>query len=93
LYSAVAYTSGAARIPVSYQVIKRSAPSLTFFRTTVGGTAGQWDFYNTSWIDATTTSLSDNNNTAFIVEINKTSGFTANNAYLANGDWTSSAEL
>ena len=93
LYNTTAYATGSSRIPVSYKVQKRSSPTITFYRTTLGVTAGVWTYYPGSWTDATSTSVPDANTNIFIAELSKTAGFTVGNSYLASGDWTSSAEL
>jgi len=93
LYMATAYAISSVRIPVTYKVPKRTAPSMAFYRTGVGVTPGVWSYYNSSWQDPTSLAYSDSSNSAFIVELTKTAGFTVGSSYLASGDWTSSAEL
>ena len=95
-----AYSTTYARAPrIRFAVVKRTAPSITFYRSSVaqGGTVdGQFSWYNGSaWLSSTSTVLIDSTtqDNEFGVELASSSSYTGGYSYLWGGTWTASAEL
>jgi hypothetical protein len=90
----VAYTTGIVRVGnVLFKVTKRAQPVVTLYNTNVTASAGNWAYYLGGWGAPTSTSASTILQTGFLVDISKTSTFTAQNAYMTDGDWAADAEL
>jgi hypothetical protein len=90
----VAYTTGVVRVGnVLFKVTKRTAPIVTLYNTNVTASAGNWAYYAGGWGAPTSTSAATILQTGFLVDISKTSTFTAQNAYMTDGDWAADAEL
>jgi hypothetical protein len=100
--NAIATYSGAATttttIAVNFilsPVQMRAAPAMTYYRSAQGGTAGQWDWLNSSgtYVDATST-LAGGATNQNMVQTNMTvSGVVVGTMYLVRGGWAASAEL
>lgn len=86
--------TGEARAPIFYKVPKRIAATVTFFRTTAGGTNNVWNYWlpGTGNVDGTSMGY-DGTQFGFWAGINRTSGFTSAGAYIFQGDWVANAEL
>jgi hypothetical protein len=90
-----AFSTGNTRTQLfTFQSSKRVAPTMTYFRSSIAGTDGQWLYYSgASWTSATTTTTQSINNYGFCVAMDKSSGFTTGQTYLTSGNWAASAEL
>jgi hypothetical protein len=95
-----AYSTSNARTPrIRFAVVKRTAPSITFYRSAVGqgGTVdGQFSWYNGSaWTSSTSTTVVDSTtqDNEFGVDMATSSAYTGGYSYLWGGTWTASAEL
>jgi hypothetical protein len=90
----VAYTTGVVRVGnVLFKVTKRTAPVVTLYNTNVIANGANWAYYAGGWGTPTSTSAATILQTGFLVDISKTSTFTAQNAYMTDGDWAADAEL
>jgi hypothetical protein len=69
----------------------RSAPTITFYRSSLSATAGKWGYYTGSWQNASATTTACLTDKGMTVEMGGT--YTANNAYTIAGGWSASAEL
>lgn len=82
---------------ITFPVAMRATPSITFYKTQFGSTNGEWAVYiaGSSWTSANAggTTVNSSNANGFNVDIAKSSAFTTANGYLANGNYTASAEL
>jgi hypothetical protein len=95
-----AFGASNARTPrIRFAVTKRTAPSITFYRSASGqgGTVdGQFSWYNGgAWLSSTSTTLIDSytQDNEFGVDLASSSGYTSGYSYLWGGTWTASAEL
>ena len=91
-----AYVSTNCRSPnISFEVSKRTAPSMTFFRTDLSASNNSsWQWYNGSvWANSASATTSSNANTqGFQAEV-ISSSMSFGASYLGFGNWTASAEL
>jgi len=76
-----------------WQNSKRVAPSVTFFNSDIGGTAGQWAYRNIGAGGYTAFTPTLGFATRRMASVNGGTGLTGGNAFLVYGNWTSSAEL
>jgi hypothetical protein len=76
---------------MNYAVVKRTNPTLTFYKTSNSSTNGRWAYYTTSWQTSTSTVVSNANEVAFSVEVGGT--YLSNAGYIVDGEWDSNAEL
>jgi len=84
-------TTGTYSNIVSFPAPMRVAPSMTFWRSDLGATAGQWAYFISSWVSATATAATTLSETAFGVVLTGT--FTANTAVGVAGIWAASARM
>lgn len=68
----------------------RTIPTITYYRTSLGATAGMWQYLG-GWSDATATAAVSVTETGF--ETSMTGTYTIRGAYGVTGAWTASAEL
>jgi hypothetical protein len=78
---------------ITFQVSKRAAPTLTFYRLDITTANGQWGYYNGSWINGSSTSAIDGGQNASGFAIQLIGSFSTNASHLVGGVWTASAEL
>ena len=90
LISAYATTSGRSQT-LSFAVVKRVSPTMTYYRTTNASTNGRWAYYTTSWQTSTSTSNSQISQVGFSVEMAGT--YTLQGCYIVDGEWVADAEL
>lgn len=95
-----AYATDQAQIQrIFFPAEMRTAPSVSFYRSTEGATAGQWARYasGSGWQSVTTTVISnsgaDVSSKSMCVQITLAAGFTAGSAYIGAGHWVASARL
>ena len=95
------YNSTNSRTPrIRFAVVKRTAPSITFYRPAVGqgGTVdGQFSYYNPAlgWLTSTNTTVIDSatQDNEWGADLATAGAYTAGQSYLWGGQWTASAEL
>ena len=79
---------------ISFPVVMRASPTITFFRGTETSTDGQWASYDGSvWTAATATTAVNLSSFGMTVDLNRTSAFTTRDSYLAAGLYAITAEL
>jgi hypothetical protein len=79
---------------IPFKTRKRSAPTVTLYRGSVGATAGTWSqFVGGAWGDPTTSTGSGITTAGFYVENTKAATFTAGNAHLMQGHYVADARL
>jgi len=90
-----AYGAANAYAPfIPFPVQMRSSPTITPYRTTLGSTDGQWQYYpyGNAWSTATATAAQTNNAGGFGMSF-AGSAFSGQVTGLCYGAWTASAEL
>ena len=78
---------------VTFQVSKRTSPTITYYRGGGGVTDGVWATYDGSWTSLTSMATTTTNTSSFQTTGNRTGAFTTKTAYIGTGNWTASAEL
>jgi hypothetical protein len=75
-----------------FKVTKRVTPTMTYYRSNDGSTAGRWVYYVSSW--TTPTGLSNSLLTQDSFAVYMTGSFTTRDCYIIEGGgWSASAEL
>lgn len=93
-HAAVAFNTGNVRAWVPFQVAKRDAPTVTFYKPSAGGANDKWAAHTGDWLASDTTTVLGNALTGgFIANVALSGTFTSNNAYQVAGHWTAEAEL
>lgn len=93
-HAAVAYNSGNLRAWIPFQVAKRAAPDVTFYKPSAGGANDKWAVHSGDWLASDTTTVLGNALTSgFIANVASSGTFTNNNAYQIAGHWAAEAEL
>lgn len=88
----VAYSTASWRSQtINYAVVKRTNPSVVYYRTTNIATDSRWGYYTSSWQTSTSTSTAIGNEVGLCADIGGT--FTANSGYIVDGEWSADAEL
>jgi hypothetical protein len=86
-------TTGIGANAITFTVPKRAVPQITFYRSTVGGTNGEWDYYpSTSYQDASATTSAAVGTRQFTANMTVT-GATQGQMYSVQGLWAASAEI
>jgi hypothetical protein len=92
-----AFSSGSGRTAaINFCVNKRASPTITYFRSQLAGTDGQWHFYIASgagWTSATSTVTQNAGQNCFVAVVERSGSFSSGTSYLYAGGWTASAEL
>ena len=78
---------------VTFQVSKRTSPTITYYRGGGGVTDGVWATYDSSWTSLTSMATTTTNTSSFQTTGSRTGAFTTKTAYIGAGNWTASAEL
>lgn len=79
---------------IGYQNRKRTTPTITFYRTDLGASAGKWAFLTGAWTSCDTMGTPTNAEKGFVALMTVTAApFTAGSAYGIAGAWISEAEL
>jgi len=82
------YTAG-----IVYKTEKKSLPTITYYRSSIGSTNGRWAIYKSPWTDSTAANITSNSSTkGFQVIISGTS-LVYRAAYIVTGHWVADAEL
>jgi len=80
--------------PIVFCQEMRAIPTMTFYNNpNVSGTAGQWGYFDNSWMALSTTGSTGLTNKGFTPALSKSSAFTRLSSYLFSGQYAASAEL
>ena len=78
---------------IFFRVTKRTAPSITLYRSQDGATDGSWATFNNGWTSATSTATNGISQDGFGCDLTRNGAFTTFYSYIVSGEWIASAEL
>lgn len=92
-YPAIATLTTSLRLSYPYKVIKRTVtPTVTFYRSALSATAGQWGYFTTVWVAATATAATYRTQNGVGITLTGTA-LTARAGYEVTGILTADCEL
>lgn len=97
-HTAAAYTANGIRLDIPFKVSKRAVPTVVTYSDSTSGIAAtaKWSVFlptTAVWAASSTTSVINNAESGFTLDVTTTTGVSLGQAILTTGNWTADAEL